>query len=141
MLVWLLLSGGVVLALDQSSKRFALGSPHGPSSAKGLPWLRLRPVLNARTGFGPVRNRFVLVFLWAIASAGIGLLTLGVPPFESHMARVGLGAALGGATGNLLDVLRRGAVVDFIDLRIWPVFNLADAAIVVGVTAALLAMW
>jgi signal peptidase II len=52
-------------------------------------------------------------------------------------ARVGFGAALGGATGNLIDQLRRGAVMDFIDLRIWPVFNLADTFIVVGLGVAL----
>jgi signal peptidase II len=51
---------------------------------------------------------------------------------------VSLGLLLGGATGNLLDrVFRapgpgRGAVVDFIDFRVWPVFNLADSAIVCG---------
>jgi signal peptidase II len=46
--------------------------------------------------------------------------------------QVALGSAIGGAAGNLIDLLRRGAIVDFIDLRIWPVFNLADAAIFCG---------
>ena len=41
------------------------------------------------------------------------------------------------ATGNLVDAWRRGAVIDFIDLRFWPVFNIGDVAIVVGVTVAL----
>jgi signal peptidase II len=55
-----------------------------------------------------------------------------------------LGLLLGGATGNLVDrVFRspgpgRGAVVDFIDFRVWPVFNLADSAIVVGGLLAVL---
>ncbi len=40
---------------------------------------------------------------------------------------------LGGALGNLLDRVRLGSVVDFIDFKIWPVFNLADTAIVLGV--------
>ncbi|MGI6553251.1 MAG: signal peptidase II [Bacillota bacterium] len=47
--------------------------------------------------------------------------------------RLGLAMALGGATGNLLDRLRFGYVVDFLDFRVWPVFNLADTAIVLGV--------
>jgi len=57
---------------------------------------------------------------------------------------VTLGLLLGGATGNLLDRLLRspgvgrGAVVDFIDFRVWPVFNLADSAIVVGGLLAVL---
>jgi signal peptidase II len=60
---------------------------------------------------------------------------------------VSLGLLLGGATGNLVDrIFRapgpgRGAVVDFIDFRVWPVFNLADSAIVVGgLLAVLLSM-
>lgn len=47
---------------------------------------------------------------------------------------VGAGIALiaGGATGNMLDRLRLGYVVDYLDLHVWPVFNVADAAIVIG---------
>lgn len=44
----------------------------------------------------------------------------------------GLGLVSGGALGNLVDRLWHGGVVDFIDLGFWPVFNLADSAIVVG---------
>jgi len=46
-----------------------------------------------------------------------------------HVALAGL---VGGAAGNLLDAVSRNAVTDFIDLRVWPVFNLADAAMVGG---------
>jgi len=49
------------------------------------------------------------------------------------LLRVSLGLQLGGASGNLVDRLRVGRVTDFIDFRIWPVFNLADMAIVSGV--------
>lgn len=51
---------------------------------------------------------------------------------------LGVGAALGGAAGNLSDVLRRRAIVDFIDLGWWPVFNVADIGIVAGLVAAFL---
>jgi signal peptidase II len=44
-----------------------------------------------------------------------------------------LGLILGGALGNLADRLRYGGVVDFLDFRVWPVFNLADTAIFIGV--------
>jgi signal peptidase II len=62
------------------------------------------------------------------------------------LTRVALGLQLGGATGNnLVDRLRQGYVVDFIDLnfwpmREWPVFNLADTSIVTGVTVLALLM-
>jgi signal peptidase II len=51
---------------------------------------------------------------------------------------IGMGMALGGATGNMLDRLRRGAIVDFVAIGPWPVFNLADAALVAGTGLILL---
>jgi signal peptidase II len=49
--------------------------------------------------------------------------------------RVSLSLILAGAVGNLIDRLRYGYVVDFLDFRIWPVFNIADSAITVGAIA------
>lgn len=54
------------------------------------------------------------------------------------LIRYGLGLVLGGALGNLVDRLRYGRVVDFLDFRVWPVFNLADMSIVIG---ACLLVW
>jgi signal peptidase II len=54
-------------------------------------------------------------------------------PTGQWWIKVSLGLQLGGALGNLLDRLRQGYVIDFIDFKIWPVFNLADSSIVVGV--------
>lgn len=48
--------------------------------------------------------------------------------------RLSLGLLLGGASGNLIDRLRWNEVIDFIAVGFWPVFNLADAAIVIGFT-------
>lgn len=47
-------------------------------------------------------------------------------------ARLGVGLMLGGALGNLVDRIRLGFVVDYLDFHVWPVFNLADAAVVTG---------
>ena len=71
---------------------------------------------------------FVAVAVVAWRSSGRGLA-------------VGLGAILGGAAGNLVDRLVRhngGQVIDFIDLQWWPVFNVADASIVLGVVLLVL---
>jgi len=65
------------------------------------------------------------------------VLLAGRPPLAGEsLAVAGLGAALGGAAGNLLDQLHRGGIVDFIAIGRWPAFNLADAAIVLGVVVA-----
>jgi signal peptidase II len=51
----------------------------------------------------------------------------------SHLVKISLGFLLGGVCGNLVDRLRFGAVLDFLDFRIWPVFNIADSSITIGV--------
>jgi signal peptidase II len=50
-----------------------------------------------------------------------------------QMFQIGIAVALGGALGNFLDRVRLGYVVDFLDFYVWPVFNIADIAIVIGV--------
>jgi signal peptidase II len=78
------------------------------------------------------------VLFTAVAVAVIVVIARTARRLGSAAWAVSLGLLLGGATGNLVDrIFRspgpgRGAVVDFIDFRIWPVFNLADSAIVVG---------
>jgi signal peptidase II len=83
---------------------------------------------------------------WFFATATIivsGLIVATAFRHRSTMVAVALGLVLGGALGNLTDRIVRGSgvsgrVVDFIDVHVWPVFNLADSAIVVG---ALLFAW
>ena len=76
------------------------------------------------------------MFVWILTATGLAVVAaIRRDDVATHVA---LGAALGGATGNVVDLVRHGAVVDFVDLRIWPVFNFADVAIVAG---ALVALW
>jgi signal peptidase II len=60
---------------------------------------------------------------------------------QSALFRWGLTCGLAGASGNLLDRLRLGRVVDFIDIRVWPVFNLADVFICLGVSLMVWSLW
>ena len=61
--------------------------------------------------------------------------------YREKKLRLGFNFILAGAFGNLIDRIFRGYVVDFIDLKIWPVFNLADAFIVIGVLLLIYFMW
>lgn len=80
----------------------------------------------------------MLIVIWCVAAiSAVCLHNVGLF-LNNRVALAGVGCALGGAAGNLLDILRRQHVVDFIDPGWWPVFNLADVAIVAGL---LLAVW
>lgn len=84
------------------------------------------------------------VLFTAVAVAVVVVIVRTARRLGSTTWAVSLGLLLGGALGNLVDRLfrapgpGRGAVVDFIDFRVWPVFNLADSAIVVGGLLAIL---
>lgn len=81
-------------------------------------------ILAYRTGF------FVLAALIVVSFIIIYLRHL---PQGHSMLRFALALQLGGVLGNLIDRLRLGYVIDFLDFRVWPVFNLADIAIVIGI--------
>jgi signal peptidase II len=88
--------------------------------------------------FGGLGWLFVLISVVVIAAVLLASRNL-----PSTVSAVGLGLILGGAVGNLTDRFIRGPgfsgeVVDFIDFHVWPVFNLADTAIVVGAAILLL---
>jgi signal peptidase II len=120
-----------VFAADQASKAFVLSRTWAADSA--TKFLCIRKVLNRRGQLMFYLAPRTQVGLWlaAVAIAAV-LLHQGLLP-QNAMSAVGIGAALGGAAGNLADRLRCGAIVDFIVIGRWPPFNLADAAIVVGV--------
>ncbi len=135
-MIWLL-AAGVVLALDQQSKRLVIRRA-GPGCGSDAWWApRIRPLRNSRLGHGLLGSRRMLCILWVVSLLGIAVLVDQLAALRAPAAQLGIGAALGGAASNLMDIALRGAVVDFIDLRIWPVFNLADLAIVLGGGATL----
>jgi lipoprotein signal peptidase len=120
-----IVAGGVTLVLDQLAKEVALRRPH---------W---RPALNTRVPFGTRRRFLLFLALWSLLAAGLVVAADRPPLAGEWVAVAGVGAALGGAAGNLVDWFRRGGVIDFIAIYRWPAFNLADTAIVGGVLLAL----
>lgn len=123
-----------VVAADQLTKWWAVRAlSDGPMSFGAV---RLVLSHNRGAAFGLGSGVVPLVVLAAI-SLVVALVVLGRSTGSTAMS-VATGLLLGGAVGNLADRvarapgLFRGAVVDFVDLRWWPVFNLADSAITVG---------
>lgn len=105
-----------------------------------LPWVSLTHVRNKGIAFSllgsvswllPAGIALTLVFLVFYNKAR---WTRGV------LAHRALAVLTGGAIGNLIDRLRVGAVIDYVDLSVWPVFNLADVAVTVGAGLLLLTL-
>lgn len=124
----------LLVAADQVSKQFILVRLPLGDSIPLLPGLfHLTAVRNTGIAFGLFRDNPHLLTLL------IGVCVLLLLVFsrrmtqESFLERLAYGLILGGAVGNLIDRIRFGWVIDFLDFRIWPVFNLADSGITIGV--------
>lgn len=126
-----------VLAVDQVSKALVRGMLP-PGKSVDLRLFLVRQVRNPGTAFGLIQGKSLPFFLASIALLLIFLVVFWKWRKEEGPAfQVALGLIIGGAVGNIVDRVFLGEVVDFIDLRFWPVFNLADVAIVCGVAIAL----
>ena len=133
----LYLVAAVVYLIDRVTKLIVEATLAGRPPVDVIPGvLQLRYTTNPGGAFGLFGGATWLFVLASVAVVvAIVLASRRVP---ATGAAVALGLVLGGAVGNLTDRLVRGAgftgeVVDFIDFQIWPVFNVADSAIVAGV--------
>jgi signal peptidase II len=135
----LLTTAGVVAGLDQLTKELAIASlSDGPIHLIDSV-LSLNLTLNPGGAFGVLQG---VPGFFLVATVGIVLFILvWVRKIDDRRAVVPLGMVLGGGLGNLFDRVFRdetgGQVIDFVDLHVWPVFNLADASISIGVIVIL----
>jgi signal peptidase II len=136
---WLTVAGSVavVLVLDQVSKHWAVDRLKGQAPIDVVWTLRFNYAENTGMAFskGSGSGRFIALVVVAI----VVVLLVVARRMTSWLQLVLVGVVIGGALGNLLDRIFRagsgfltGGVVDFIDLQWWPIFNVADAAVVVG---------
>jgi signal peptidase II len=94
----------------------------------------ISPVHNTGIAFGLLKNHNTLFIILSFAVIlYIGRFLLLRRRQFSAAPLIAFGLILGGACGNLVDRIRLGYIVDFLDFRIWPVFNIADSAITVGI--------
>jgi len=132
-----LASAVAVIVVDQLTKMLASRLLAGRQPVRLWPHVHLCYARNA-FGLGGIRGGGTAsLVLW-----GVSVLVLPLAIWDGHVfshpaARVAIGAALGGATSNLYDRWRRGAVIDFVKVGWWPVFNLADVGITAGAIAAI----
>ena len=136
MIFWI--AAGVFI-IDRFTKAIAINSIFLGQSIKIIPKIfYLTLVLNNGTAFGLFKGwRIVFILFSAAVIASIIVYTLKHKDIDK-ISSVILGLILGGASGNLVDRVWFGRVIDFFDFRIWPVFNVADSCITIGVT---ILMW
>ena len=147
-----LTSAALVVALDQVSKSWIRANVPPTESLQQTGFLHIVYIKNFGSAFGlPANQTFLLI---VISLAILLIITLfSYYLFARHrspvttLSSISLGLILGGAVGNLIDRLHSpGYVTDFIDLHLWgnfhwPAFNLADAAIVIGIFTFIYALY
>jgi signal peptidase II len=128
--------GAAIIAADQATKALARGAVVRGDRDPIFPGVALVNVRNRGVAFGLFEDGGALLIVFT----GIAVLAL-VGFFLAHATRHGAwiptGLLLGGAAGNLIDRAYDEGVTDFIDLPLWPAFNLADISITAGVLALL----
>jgi len=137
--LWLFSTALVITALDQVVKRVVVDAMEmGQAIDVVGSFVRLTRTSNTGGAFGLLRGRgnwFIVVSF--VAALAIAALSRQIARGR-RVERLAFGLILGGAVGNLIDRVRLGAVIDFIDIGgsgyRWPAFNVADSAITIGVT-------
>ncbi len=142
--IWLtLIAGGIVIA-DQVTKLLILREVSLHTSIPVIPgFFHITHVQNPGGAFGFLANQSALVrgvLFLAVSTVAVGMVLWfyhKTPPTHRWLA-TGFALIIGGAVGNLIDRVRFGKVIDFLDFFFrgwhWPAFNVADSAITVGIT-------
>lgn len=133
------LIAATVVVLDQISKRTIDARLTLYDSWPNESWpFRLQHVKNTGAAFSLLQNQAAFLTVMSLVGLAAILFYFVFRPSDHPLLRLALALQLGGAIGNLIDRARYGHVTDFIRIPHWPVFNIADSAISVGVTAVVI---
>mgnify|MGYP001027096201 CR=1 FL=1 len=123
----------LIIVVDQLSKFLVSSNFTQGDSVRIFPYLYITYVRNVGAAFGLLANyRWLFVVLGILAVALVWYFRNTIKQ-QSKFVRWGITLAIGGTIGNLIDRIRIGAVIDFIDTPIFPIFNAADMTRVAGV--------
>jgi len=128
------------IAADQLTKHVVSSQLALGDGVKLVGPFSIHHVQNSGIAFGLFSSATSLVILLTAVAVGWMLLFFARSGARHPVLPVALGLVIGGSMSNLVDRVRLGHVTDFLDLKYWPAFNLADSFIVVGVVILLLAL-
>jgi len=143
---WLLFTiAGLVIALDQISKAIVRANiPYG-GSWMPVDWLspvfRFVYIDNTGAAFGLFKSGGLIFAILAVIIAIIIMIYYPQIPKTEKLTRIAVALQMGGALGNLVDRIFIGSVTDFISVGSFPVFNIADSSITIGVGLLILSLW
>ncbi len=129
----LLLPLALVFGIDQVTKALVRANLFLGESTPRDGLFRITHTSNTGSAFGLFPDQTMFLIIASLVAIGVLLLVYKKQPFSGFPLRLSLGMQLGGAAGNLFDRVRVGHVTDFIDIGPWPVFNIADSGIVIGI--------
>ena len=124
----------LVALLDQISKIWVERSMDFMESIPVIPGIfHLTYIQNPNSAFGLLKfpNKVFIIIAIIVMVLIVFLLREKIRQ-KDRLVFLSLVFILGGSLGNMIDRLRTGAVIDFLDFRIWPIFNIADSAINIG---------
>lgn len=118
-----------VFILDQISKLIIVKNFYfGESVAIIKNVFHITYITNTGTAFGMFQKYGNILLVFSV----VAIIVIATLIYKTNS--VPLSLILGGAVGNLIDRIFRGSIVDFLDFCIWPIFNIADSAITIGIT-------
>lgn len=131
--LFLLILGFLLVLADQVTKHMVESLLYVGQSVPVIPrYFHITLVRNPGAMFGLLAHRRWFFVVVTIAALIVLLFFMKDISRDLIYAKVGLTLIISGAIGNLIDRLRFGYVIDFIDLRVWPVFNIADIVLCLG---------
>ena len=139
--LFIFLAALLVVIFDQLTKlfvasRFSLGE--SVPVIKGI--FSIAYLANQGAGFGILQGQRWFFIFFALMVIGAILYLYDKIPANKYV-QLGVGLILGGAIGNLIDRIRLSYVIDFLDFRFWPAFNIADSAVSVGAVILIIYFW
>lgn len=139
--IWILVGvAAITLMADQITKYLIRENLAIGESWPREGFFRITHGTNSGTAFGLFPDQTLLLTIASVVAIGFIIYFYRAHGGQTWLSGLNVGLLLGGAFGNLIDRVVAGRVTDFIDVGAWPIFNIADSAVVVGITLLIASM-